>query len=230
MSNLIKDIANCERPYEKAILNGIETLTDAELLAVILRTGTNHESSIDLANKILNSHNVHKGLNGLFFMRREDFLGIKGIGQTKATQLMAVTELSKRINESKLKKELCFNNPDAIAAYYMEKCKYLTKERVYLMLFSNSHMLIKEMMLSEGTVSSSSISPREIFIEALRYEAVNFIIVHNHPSGLPEPSNSDIVATRKIMEAAKIMDLNMSDHIIVGNDSYISLAERGIIL
>ena len=229
MSNLIKDIASCERPYEKAVLNGIHTLTDAELLAVILRTGTNRESSIDLANKILNSHNVHKGLNGLFFMRREDMLAIKGIGNTKATQLLAVTELSRRINESKLRKDMCFNNPDKIAAYYMEKCKYLTKERVFLMLFSNSHMLIKEMVLSEGTVSSSSVSPREIFIEALKYEAVNFILVHNHPSGSPEPSNSDIAATIKIKEAADIMDINMSDHIIVGNDCYISLAERGII-
>lgn len=229
MSNLIKDIAGCERPYEKAVLNGINTLTDAELIAVILRTGTNSESSIDLANKILNNHPVHKGLNGLFFMRRENLLEIKGIGNTKATQLLAVTELSKRINESRLKKDLCYDNPDKIAAYYMEKCKYLTKERVYLMLFSNSHMLIKEIMLSEGTVSSSSISPREIFIEALRYEAVNIILVHNHPSGLPEPSNSDIAATIKIKEAGKLMDINLSDHIIVGNDCYISLLERGII-
>lgn len=229
MSSLIKDIASCERPYEKAVSNGIQTLTDAELLAVILRTGTKDESSIDLANKLLNSHAVHKGLNGLFFIRREDLLGIKGVGNTKATQILAVTELSKRINEAKLRKDLCFNNPDKIAAYYMEKCKYLTKERVYLMLFSNSHMLIKEIMLSEGTVSSSSISPREIFIEALKYEAVNLILVHNHPSGSPEPSDSDIAATIKIKEAGRLMDINLSDHIIVGNDCYISFLERGII-
>lgn len=229
MSSLIKDIASCERPYEKAVSNGIQTLTDAELLAVILRTGTKDESSIDLANKLLNSHAVHKGLNGLFFIRREDLLGIKGVGNTKATQILAVTELSKRINEAKLRKDLCFNNPDKIAAYYMEKCKYLTKERVYLMLFSNSHMLIKEIMLSEGTVSSSSISPREIFIEALKYEAVNLILVHNHPSGSPEPSDSDIAATIKIKEAGRLMDVNLSDHIIVGNDCYISFLERGII-
>lgn len=229
MSNLIKDIAGCERPYEKAVSNGINTLTDAELLAVILRTGTNNESSIDLANKILNSHAVHKGLNGLFFMRREDLLELKGIGNTKATQVLAVAELSKRINESRLKRDLCYDNPDKIAAYYMEKCKYLTKEKVFLMLFSNSHTLIKEIMLSEGTVSSSSISPREIFIEALKYEAVNIILVHNHPSGSPEPSDSDIAATIKIKEAGRLMDINLSDHIIVGNGCYISLLERGII-
>ncbi len=229
MSNLIKDIADCERPYEKAISNGIASLNDAELLAVILRSGTKSESSIDLSNKILNAHNVHKGLNGLFFMRREDLLNIKGVGNTKATQILALTELSKRINETKLKNDICYNNPEKIAAYYMEKCKYLTKERVYIMLFSNSHMLIKELLLSEGTVSSSSVSPREIFIEALKYEAVNFILVHNHPSGSPEPSNSDISATIKIKEAGRIMDINLSDHIIVGNGCYISLAERGII-
>ena len=97
------------------------------------------------------------------------------------------------------------------------------------MLFSNSHMLIKEIMLSEGTISSSSISPREIFIEALKYEAVNLILIHNHPSGSPEPSNSDIAATIKIKEAGELMDINLSDHIIVGNGCYISLLERGII-
>ena len=128
MSNLIRDIAGCERPYEKAVSNGIHTLSDAELIAVILRTGTNSESSIDLANKILNNHAIHKGLNGIFFMRREDLLEIKGVGNTKATQILALAELSKRINETKLKSDLCFNNPEKIAAYYMEKCKYLTKE------------------------------------------------------------------------------------------------------
>ena len=229
MSNLIKDIASCERPYEKAVSRGVESLSDAELLAVILRTGSRDESSIDLANKILNNHLIHKGLNGLFFMRREDLLSIKGIGDTKASQILAVAELSKRINEERLRRDICYDNPQKIADYYIEKCKYLTKERVYLMLFSNSHMLIKEIMLSEGTVSSSSISPREILIEALKYEAVNFILIHNHPSGSPEPSQSDIAATIKIKEAAKIMDIHLSDHIIVGNNCYISLLERGII-
>ena len=229
MNNLIKDLAACERPYEKAIANGIETLTDAELLAVILRTGTNNTSSIDLANRILNAHSIHKGLNGLFYMKRKDLLAIKGVGDTKATQLLALTELSRRINESRLKQSISYSEPKTIAEYYMEKCKYFTKERVYIMLFSNAHTLIKEIMLSEGTVSSSSISPREIFIEALHYEAVNFVLVHNHPSGLPEPSSADISITLKIREAGRIMDINLSDHIIVGNGSYVSLFERGII-
>ena len=128
MANLIRDIACCERPYEKAILHGVETLTDAELIAIILRSGTKDYSSIDLANRILNAHLMHKGLLGLQYIRREELLALKGVGNTKATQLLAVAELSNRMNKIRLKKELDFNNPETIARYYMEKCKYLNKE------------------------------------------------------------------------------------------------------
>lgn len=229
MSHLIKNIASSERPYEKAAVQGIEALSDAELLAVVLRTGTRDASSIDLANRILDSHFFHKGLLGLHYIRRQTLLDIKGIGDTKATQILAVAELANRMNRAKLKKELNFNNPDTIALYYMEKCKYLAKERTYLMLLSGSHMLIKELVLSEGTVNAALISPREIFIEALKYEAVNIILVHNHPSGIPEPSEADIEATRKICRAGHLIDIHVSDHIIVGNGCYVSMMERGII-
>ena len=229
MNNLIKDIAECERPYEKAVNHGVQSLSNSELLAVILRTGTRDNSSIDLANRVLNAHLLHKGLLGLNYMTREELLTIKGIGDIKATQILAVAELSSRMNQERLKKDLSFNNPDTIAEYYMDKCKCLTKERTYLMLFSSSHMLIKEILLSEGTINSALISPREIFIEALKYEAVHIILVHNHPSGLPEPSPADIAATLKICEAGRLMDICLSDHIIVGNGCYVSMLERGII-
>ncbi|MGN0151520.1 MAG: DNA repair protein RadC [Wujia sp.] len=229
MSNLIKDIASVERPYEKAVSQGVSSLSDAELLAVIIRNGTKNLSSIDLSNKILNTHYFHKGLAGLNYINREDLCHIKGIGDAKATQILAVAELAKRMNNTRLKKELNFNNPDTIALYYMEKCKYLSKERMYLMLLSSSHMLIKELLLSEGTINAALFSPREIFIEALRYEAVNIILVHNHPSGNPEPSEADILATRKIYDAGLLMDIHLSDHIIVGNGCYVSMMERGII-
>lgn len=228
MANLIRDIACCERPYEKAVLHGVETLTDAELIAIILRSGTKDYSSIDLANRILNAHFMHKGLLGLQYIRREELLALKGVGNTKATQLLAVAELSNRMNKLRLKKELDFNNPETIARYYMEKCKYLKKERTYLMLLSTAHTLIKELVLSEGTVNSALLSPREIFIEALRYEAVNIILVHNHPSGIPEPSNADYIATKKVIEAGNLIDIHLSDHIIVGNGCYVSMMERGI--
>lgn len=229
MNHLMRDIAYCERPYEKSIREGIQILTDAELLAVILRSGTKDVSSIDLANRILNAHNIHKGLLGLNFLNRESLLSIKGIGNTKATQILAISELSARMNRYRLKEKMSFHNPDSIAGYYMEKCKFLTKERTYLMLFSTAHTLIKELLLSEGTINSALLSPREIFIEALKYEAVHIILVHNHPSGIPEPSLADIQMTRKIMDAGKMLDVKLSDHIIVGNGSYVSMLERGII-
>ncbi|MBD5097900.1 MAG: DNA repair protein RadC [Lachnospiraceae bacterium] len=229
MNNLIKDIADCERPYEKALALGIEVLTDAELIAVILRNGGGGQSSIDLANHVLNAHPVHKGLSGLNFLERKDLTDIKGIGNTKATELLAIGELAKRMNLRRLKEDIIFSNPSSIADYYMEKCKYFTKEKTYIMLLSCSHMLIKELLLSEGTVNSAILSPREIFIEALKYQAVFIIMVHNHPSGCPEPSAADIDATKRIMSAGELLGIHLSDHIIVGNDRYVSLLERGII-
>lgn len=229
MNNLIKDLAYCERPYEKALHSGIETLSDSELIAIIIKNGTYDSSSIDLANRVLDAHMIHKGILALNYLRREDYLTIKGIGNIKATQLLAVAELSKRMNCTRLKTALCFNNPLTIAQYYMEKCKFFTNEKTFLMLFSNSHMLIKEILLSEGMVNKAMISTRNIFIEALRYEAVHIILVHNHPSGNPEPSEADILVTQKIKEAGQLLDIILSDHIIVGNGSYVSMLERGIL-
>lgn len=229
MNNLIKDLANCERPYEKALLHGINALSDAELLAVIIRNGTKDKSSIDLANTILNAHNIHKGIAALNFLTREELNKIKGIGDIKATQLLAIAELSNRMSNTRLKKELSFNNPVTIADYYINKCKFMTKEKTFIMLFTSSHTLIKEIMISEGTINQALVSPREIFIEALKYEAVYIILVHNHPSGSPEPSLADIDATKKIIEAGRILDIRLTDHIIIGDNCYVSMLERGII-
>ena len=226
---LIKDIASCERPYEKAMEYGVEALNDAELLATIIRTGSNEYSSIDLAHKILNNHYLYKGLAGLNFMSRDDLLSIKGIGNTKATQLLAVAELSTRMIKQRLKKEISFNDASTIAAYYQEKCKYLNKERLYLMMFNTANVLIKEVLLSEGTVNQSLVSAREIYLQALKYEAVNIILGHNHPSGRVEPSSSDLSSTFDVYKAGKMLGISLCDHIIVGFDEYFSMHERGII-
>lgn len=229
MNHLIRDLAYCERPYEKALERGVEALTDAELLAVILRTGTKEASSIDLANSILNCHPTKKGLSSLLYVTRKDLLQVKGIGNTKATELLAVKELASRISSISLKKDICFNNPDTIARYYMRKCKFLSQEYSFLMLFSNSNHLISEIEISKGTVNASLLSTREIFIEALKYEAVNLILVHNHPSGNPEPSRADIELTQKIKEGAALLDLKLIDHIVIGQDQYVSFLERGLL-
>lgn len=226
---LIKDIADCERPYEKAVEQGVEALSDAELLATILRTGSKDSSSIDLANKVLNNHYLYKGLIGLNYMDRDDLLAIPGIGNTKATQLLAISELSARMVKQKLRKAITFEDAKSVATYYQEKCKYLSRERMYLMLFNSSGVLIKEVLLSEGTMDKTLISNREIFIQALKYEAVKFILVHNHPSGNVVPSHADVQSTYSARDAGKLLGVTLADHIVVGYDSYYSMRERGII-
>ncbi len=226
---LIKDIADCERPYEKAMEYGIESLSDAELLAVIIKTGSKEHGAIDLANMILNSHYYYKGLVGLNYISRENLLAINGIGQIKATQVLAVAELASRMTKKSLKNELRFDNPKSIARYYIEECRYLTKERLYLLLFNNANLLIKEVLLSEGTVNLSLISNREIYVQALKYEAVNIILVHNHPSGNVKPSRSDIDSTISALDAGHMLDIRLLDHIIVGGNNYFSMHESEII-
>ena len=229
MKHLICSLAVTERPYEKALLNGIESLSDSELLAIILRTGTKDVSALDLANQVLDTHITTKGLLGFANLTRRQLCSIKGIGDTKATQLLAVTELSKRISNLYFRNEIIFDNPAKIADYYIQKCKFLKTEHTFLMFFSNTHMLIDDIQISEGTVNASFLSPREIMIEALKREAVHFIIVHNHPSGNPEPSEADILITKKIHAAGELMDVHLSDHIIIGNGCYVSLLARGYI-
>ncbi|MBQ6230054.1 MAG: DNA repair protein RadC [Eubacterium sp.] len=218
-----------ERPREKAIDMGISTLSDSELLSIILGSGNRDENVITLAQRVLNSHEVHKGLLGLNYMSYHDLIAIKGIGRVKACQLMAVAELSKRMSMARKNSAINLSSPEDIAEHFMEYCRFLTREKVIVIYVTASNDLIKWYTLSEGTVNRSLISPREIFIEALRCDAVNIILIHNHPSGNPEPSDMDIVVTRRVIEAGKILGIGLLDHIVIGDGTYVSLNERGYI-
>lgn len=230
MKTLIKNIAPCERPYEKAKEFGIASLSDAELLAIILRNGTKNMSSIDVANQILNSHLVHKGLVSLNYLIREELIKIPGIGDTKATELLAVAEISNRISNTISKNNIVINNVKTIADFYINKCRFLLHEKTFLMLLGPGNIIIKDICISEGTVNEAHLSAREVFIEALKYNAVNIILVHNHPSGNVQPSKEDIKSTNNIAEAGKIVGIRLLDHLIVGYDDYFSMYERGIIV
>ncbi len=229
MQTLIKDIAACERPYEKAIANGIESLSDAELLAIIIRNGTKDLSSIDLANKVLNIHPTKKGLEGLFDLRREELKLIPGIGDVKATELLSIAEISKRVNIKVAKDAMVVDNVDTIANYYIEKCKHLKREKTFVVYLGPGNTYICDSCLAEGTVNLTHMSPREIFVEALKLEAVSLILIHNHPSGNSSPSKEDIKTTINIKEAGQLIGINVLDHIIVGKDNYYSMFERGLI-
>lgn len=225
----MKDLPLSERPYEKCAQQGAHVLTDAELLAVIIRTGTKDSTAANLANEILAMHPVYKGIAGLNFLTHKELMKVNGVGPVKATQLLCIAELSKRIAKTVNKDNIRFDSPSSIADYFMEETRYLTREQMILLLFDTKNRLLKELIISIGTVNASLASTREIFVEALRYEAVYFILVHNHPSGDPTPSPQDIAVTKRIQQAGELIGINLEDHIILGEHRYISLRERGVI-
>ena len=212
-------------PYEKCLEYGASSLDNAELLAAIIRTGTNGLSSIQLAEKLLENAG---NLNGLYGMSVSELMQIKGIGKAKAVQICCILELSRRIAKQKARERLDFSNAETIAEYYMEDMRHLSVEKVMLLLLDGRHRLMKEILLSKGTANSSWVPVRSIFVEALRCEAVYMILIHNHPSGYPEPSREDLIITRQIKEAGELLGIPLSDHIIIGDKCYTSLREQNM--
>ena len=224
----IKDMNDDNRPYEKCIKYGPESLSDAELIAAIIRTGNNELHSVALAEHILNSNSDCPGLLGLHHITLNQLMKIKGIGKVKAVQLKCIGELSRRISKASLGEKIAFKSPDKIADYFMEDMRHKDKESVIAVFLNTKHMLIKHIELSKGTVNTSLMSTRELFLEALKYSAVYVVLLHNHPSGDPTPSREDIVNTRKVYEAGKLIGIDLIDHIIIGDNKYISLKEKGV--
>lgn len=227
--NRIKDMAVSERPYEKALEYGIETLSDAELIAMLLNCGTKDVSAIELAQSILNRGTTYKGLTGLNYLSMSDLTKIRGVGKVKACKILAITEISKRMSRESFKSEMTFNNPSSIADYFMEDCRYRTTESIFVLYLNNANAIIRCKELSRGTVNSSPVSPRELFLDALRHDAVSIVLIHNHPSGIPEPSDADIIVTERIKKAGNMLGVKLIDHIIIGDRKYISFMEKGLI-
>ncbi len=223
----ISDMADQSKPREKAALYGIHVLSDAELLAVILRSGSQKENVVALSERLLNLDPLHPGLIGLNYLSIQDLTGLPGIGEVKAVQLKAVAELSRRISKEKARELIRFNEPESVADFFREDMRYLTKERVTAAFFDSAGGFIRETLVTEGTVNRSLVSPREIFIDALSCGAVYFILLHNHPSGLPEPSRDDVLITRRLSELGEMMGIPLRDHIIIGDNDYLSFFERG---
>ena len=170
-----------------------------------------------------------QGLKGLNNVTLNELMKIKGIGRVKAIQILCVVELTKRMSKAVGNKGVFFNTPDSIADYFMQEMRHLDTEQVTLVLLNLKNKLIKEIRLSKGTVNAALTTPREVFIYALKYEAVNFVIIHNHPSGDPTPSKEDIRLTNRLKECSKIVGINLIDHIIIGDNIYTSLGEMGLI-
>ena len=215
------------QPYEKCISYGPEFLTDAELIACILRSGTKEYTSVALAEYLLNLRKDKRGLEGLCNLSFEELIRVPGIGRVKALQIQCIFELAKRMTKSQAKKTLCFADPQTIADYYMEDLRHKEQEHLLLLLLDVKSKLLGEKILFTGSINASIISPREIYLEALKYHAAGIILLHNHPSGDPTPSMADRRATKKIQEAGSLLDIPLLDHIVIGDKQYVSFHEKG---
>ena len=230
MNYKISEMPKEQRPYEKCLREGAAALNDSELLAVILKNGTKGKSSLALAEELLRvmAKTPYPGLLGLLHLSVREMTQIQGIGTVKAIQLKCIGELSKRIAVSAAKPMLNYRQPVTIAQYYMEQLRHEEQEQLVCMFFDNAMHLLGEQVLSRGTVNSAVITPREIFIEALRHHAVCIVLIHNHPSGDPSPSSEDLLTTERIFRAGQMLGVQLVDHLIIGDQSYISLREQGL--
>ena len=223
-----KNLPESERPYEKFLMYGEESLSDAELLAIILKTGTKTENSVEVARQLLEGN--HNNLLNLYDLSYRDLMKISGIGPVKALQLKAVAELSKRIAKTNSGYHLNMNTPSTIAAYYMEQMRHCKQEMLIAAFFDSKCNFKGDIVISKGSVNFAYVSPREIFRYAFEYDAVMFILLHNHPSGDPEPSEDDKRITYRIEKGARILELQLVDHIIIGDNRYFSFNEENLLI
>ncbi len=215
-----------EQPYERFLRFGAENLTEAELLAIIIRTGTREKSALQLAEQVLSLARYPKeGLLGLYEVTLDELQGINGIGEVKAVKLKCLAELSMRMSTAKAAQGMNFTSSGQVAAYFMEKLRHRETECVILVCMDAKGQMICERKLSEGSVNMSLISPREIFLAALENRAVNIILVHNHPSGDPSPSKADKVLTFQVRDSGEQIGIPLLDHVVIGDNRYVSFKE-----
>ncbi|MDR2863957.1 MAG: DNA repair protein RadC [Puniceicoccales bacterium] len=203
-----------ERPQERLEKLGARALQDAELIAMLLRTGTAGENVLAVASRL-----VHEAgsLGGLVSWTRDDFARRRGIGRVKALQLVTVMEIARRILEQGKEASPVLDNPEVIYSFFQDIIQGLVVEKCWVLCLNSRYRLIRCEEITSGTAQSTLIHPRETFRAALRLGATAMVVVHNHPGGDPEPSRADMTSTRQLLEAAKVLDVELLDHVILGN-------------
>jgi len=217
----IKDIPKENRPRERLKQDGVDALSNSELLAVILQKGTQKENVIDMSNRLLSKYSIDK-LSECSLTELKD---IPGIGDAKAMQIMALFELSKRVKSGSIAEKVVSNSSD-IANYYMERMKGLKREHLIAVFLDSKNKIINDKVISIGTLNSSLVHPREVFKEAIKNSANAIILVHNHPSGDCGPSSEDIEITNRVKEAGEMVGIKLLDHVIVGKDKHYSYTQK----
>lgn len=222
----IIDLPQEERPREKLLKYGAEHLSNAELLAIVLRVGSNSENIIHLCDRILGFTN---GLEGLLNLSPHELMTLKGVKSAKAAQLSAVAEVAKRMRNLSPNKLEKITSPRDAAELVIGEMNILKQEVLKLIMLNTKNCVIVKKNIFVGSLNSSIVHPREIFSEALKANSASIIVCHNHPSGDPEPSSEDVNITLRLKECGKIVGIDLIDHIIIGGNSYVSLKEKGII-
>ncbi|AOE49109.1 RadC family protein [Kangiella sediminilitoris] len=215
-----------ERPRERLLRDGANSLSDAELLAIFLRTGTRGYNVVELSRHLLNHFG---GLRQLLEVNLKEFSNLPGMGVAKFCQLQASLELSKRYLQQSLNLEQTFSNPDQVKQLLSMELSHLKREQFMVLFLNNQHQLLAQETLFQGTINSSEVHPRVVVEKALGYHAAAVILAHNHPSGCIDPSPSDRHITEKLRQALELMDIRTLDHIIIAHNKSYSFAEHGLL-
>ncbi len=221
--HMIREMPEHERPRERFEMRGKAALATHELIAILLRTGNHRRSALDLAQMV---HQRFRTMRHLNAAEIKDLIQIPGIGKAKAIQLLAALELGRRMHDEQFETRLSLKNPHSVVDLMMDDMAMLTQEHFYALYLDTKGQLIKKLCLFVGSLNASLVHPREVFKHAVTHSAASMIIVHNHPSGDPTPSLSDINVTKVIVEAGQLMDITVIDHIIIGKGRYHSFKEN----
>ena len=220
----IKEIPLNDRPREKMAANGAAVLTDAELIAILLRTGTAEKSAIDIASELTADGGLYKRLAGI--TRLNELTNIKGLGQAKAATVLAALEIGRRIASAKPIEKIHLSCPQDVADFLMPRLRYAAKEQFVVILLNGKNKVIGTEVVSEGSLSSSVVHPREVYAPAMLHHAAAIMVAHNHPSGDPKPSFEDEEVTRMLSRSGKVLGIPMIDHVIIGDGNYYSFLEN----
>jgi DNA repair protein RadC len=221
---MIRDVHVEDRPRERLIRQGAQSLSNQELIAILLRTGTKQESVLTLANRVLN---YFEKLHELKHATIEEIISIKGIGEAKAVQLLAAVELGRRLSQKQVDTRFTIRSPQDAATFLMPEMSSLQQEHFVVLFLNVKNQILHRQTIFIGSLNSSIVHPREIFREAVKRSAASIICSHNHPSGNPTPSPEDIEVTSRLQEAGYIIGIELIDHVIIGDHQYISLKEKG---
>jgi DNA repair protein RadC len=221
---MIRDFPQDERPRERFVQNGPQSLSNHELIAILLRTGTKDESVLQLSNRLLTHF---EGLRDLKSASLEEITSIKGIGPAKAIQILSAVELGRRVANLSFQDRYVIRSPEDGAKYVMNEMRFLSQEHFVCLYLNTKNQVLHKQTIFIGSLNASIVHPREVYKEALRRSAASIICLHNHPSGDPSPSREDIDVTKRLSECGKIIGIDLLDHLIIGENKFVSLKEKG---